>query len=419
MKKTWYGMVWLGVMLLSICLTAGCTQKAETSKTASPASKGEGASARYHIGLVTGTVSQSEDDLRGAEKLIEMYGSAKSGGMIQHITYPDDFMSQQETTISQITALADDPLMKAIVVNQAIPGTAEAFKRVREVRPDILLFAGEPHEDPLVIQAAADMAVSNDFISRGYTIIWAAKELGAKTFVHISFPRHMSYETLGLRRQIMEAACESLGLKFVFETAPDPTSDVGVAGAQQFILEKVPQWIEKYGKETAFFCTNDAHTEPLLRQLLSNGGIFVEADLPSPLMGYPGALGIDLSAEAGDFKAILNKVEQTVVDKGGAGRFGTWAFSYGFSVSAGLGEYARRIIDGEAEKGSMTDLSKALGVFTPGASWKSGFYIDANTGVRAKNQALVFMDTYVLGKGFLPTTDQEIARKYLNMKFTK
>lgn len=119
--------------------------------------------------------------------------------------------------------------------------------------PDILLFAGEPHEDPLVIQAAADMAISNDFVSRGYTIIWAAKELGAKTFVHISFPRHMSYETLGLRRQIMEATCNDVGVKFVFETAPDPTSDVGVAGAQQFILEKVPQWIEKYGKETAFF----------------------------------------------------------------------------------------------------------------------------------------------------------------------
>ena len=339
--------------------------------------------------------------------------------MIQHITYPDDFMSQQETTITQIAALADDPMMKAIIVNQGIPGTAEAFKRVREKRPDILLFAGEPHEDPLVIQAAADMAISNDFVSRGYTIIWAAKELGAKTFVHISFPRHMSYETLGLRRQIMEAACNDTGVKFVFETAPDPTSDVGVAGAQQFILEKVPQWIEKYGKETAFFCTNDAHTEPLLKQLLQYGGIFVEADLPSPLMGYPGALGIDLTEQAGDFAAILKKVEQSVIDKGGAGRFGTWAYSYGFTVSAGLGEYARRIIDGEAEKGSLADLSKALGVFTPNARWKSAYYTDANTGVRAKNQALVFMDTYILGKGFLSTTEQEVPQKYLNMKFNK
>ena len=136
-------------------------------------------------------------------------------------------------------------------------------------------------------------------------------------------------------------------------------------------------------------------------------------------MGYPGALGIDLTEQAGNFKAILDKVEQSVMEKGGAGRFGTWAFSYGFSVSAGLGEYARRIIDGEAEKGRLSDLSKALEVFTPGARWKSAYYTDASTGVRAKNQALVFMDTYILGKGFLPTTEQEIAHKYLNMKFNK
>ena len=96
-------------------------------------------------------------------------------------------------------------------------------------------------------------------------MILAAKKMGAKTFVHISFPRHMSIELLSLRRNIMEQACKDLGLKFVFETAPDPMSDVGVPGAQQFILEKMPAWVEKYGKDTAFFCTNDAQTEPLLK----------------------------------------------------------------------------------------------------------------------------------------------------------
>ncbi|CEM62006.1 DUF3798 domain-containing protein [Treponema phagedenis] len=407
--------VFLMLIAAAFLLASGCSKK-EEEKSAGNASQ---AKAAYHIGIVTGTVSQSEDDLRGAEKLIELYGAAKDGGMITHITYPDDFMSQQETTISQIVALADDPLMKAIVVNQGVPGTAEALKRVREKNPDILLLVGEPHEDPLVIQQAADMAVNNDFITRGYTIPWAAKQLGAKNFVHISFPRHMSYETLGLRRQIMEEACNDLGLKFIFETAPDPTSDVGVAGAQQFILEKVPQWIEKYGKDTVFFCTNDAHTEPLLKQLFAYGGFFVEADLPSPLMGYPGALGIDLSNEAKDFSKILKKVEEAVIAKGGAGRFGTWAFSYGFTLSVGLGEYARRIIDGEAKQGSLNDLSKALGTFTPGAQWKSEFYIDANTGVRAKNQALVFMDTYIFGKDFLPTTIQEVPVKYFTIKFKK
>jgi hypothetical protein len=373
--------------------------------------------AAYHIGIVTGTVSQSEDDLRGAEELIRRYGAVSSGGIIQHVTYPDSFMAQQETTITQITTLASDPLMKAIIVNQGVPGTAEAFKRIKEQRPDILLFAGESHEDPLVIQQSATLAVSADFISRGYTIPWAAKQLGADTFVHISFPRHMSYESLGLRRQIFEAACKDLGIKFVFVTAPDPTSDVGIAGAQQYILEQTPQWIAQYGKNAVFFCTNDAHTEPLLKQLFTYGGMFVEADLPSPLMGYPGALGIDLSAEAGNFPAILKKVEDAVKEKGGAGKFGTWAFSYGFTVSAGLGEFAKRVLDGTAKVDSASDLYAALGEFTPGARWNGGYYIDANTGVRARNQLLIYMDTYIMGQGYLPTTQQTVPEKYYQIKF--
>ena len=195
------------------------------------------AAAPFHIGICTGTVSQSEDDLRGAEKLIELYGDVKNGGMIQHITYPDNFMTEMETTISQIAALADDPKMKAVIVNQGIPGTAPAFKKIREKRPDILLLVGEAHEDPGTIDPVADVVITADNIARGYLIIEAAKKMGAKTFVHISFPRHMSYELLSRRRNIMEQACKDLGMKFVFETAPDPTSDIGVAGAQQYILE--------------------------------------------------------------------------------------------------------------------------------------------------------------------------------------
>ncbi|MDR2210090.1 MAG: DUF3798 domain-containing protein [Spirochaetaceae bacterium] len=400
-----------------VLVLAGCLVLSAACKREQGAAGGEAAA--FHIGVVTGTVSQSEDDLRGAEELISRYGKVSEGGMIQHVTYPDNFMDQQEVTISQIVALADDPLIKAIVMNQSVPGTAEGFKRVRDRRPDILLLAGEAHEDPLVIQQAADLAISADFISRGYTIPWAAKQLGADTFVHISFPRHMSYESLGLRRQIFEEACKDLGIEFVFVTAPDPTSDVGVAGAQQYILEQTPQWVQTYGKNSVFFCTNDAHTEPLLRQLLQYGGMFVEADLPSPLMGYPGALGLDLSAETGDFPAILKKVEDAIIAKGGSGRFGTWAFSYGFTVSAGLGEFAKRVVEGSASLDSASDLYDALGEFTPGAKWSGGYYIDANTGVRARNQLLVYMDTYVMGQGYLPTTQQTVPEKYYNIKFNK
>lgn len=377
---------------------------------------------KFHIGICTGTVSQNEDDLRGAEKLIKKYGDVANGGMVKHITYPDQFMTEMETTISQIVSLADDPQMKAIIVNQGIPGTTEAFRRVREKRPDILLFVGEAHEDPGVIQSAADLAVNADNIARGYLIIAAAKKLGVTDFVHISFPRHMSYELLSRRRNIMEAACTDLGLKFHFETAPDPTSDVGVAGAQQFILEKMPAWINKYGPKTAFFCTNDAHTEPLLKRIAEGQGYFIEADLPSPLMGYPGALGIELADVAGDFPSILKRVEEAVVAKGGGGRMGTWAYSYGFTNSVALGQYAIDLIEkGVSAKNfrrqfKPADVFAAYSAQSPGSEWSGNLYTDVTTGVQSKNHVLVYQDDYIFGQGYLDMTSVTVPKKFFTIK---
>ena len=374
------------------------------------------ADAPFHIGVATLTVSQAEDTYRGAERLIKEYGDVANGGMIKHVTMPDNFMSEMETTISQIVGLADDPKVKVIVVDDAIPGTTEAFRRVKEKRKDILCFAGEPQEDPNVITSTADFAIGVDNIMRGYLIINTAKKLGAKTFVHISFPRHMSYELLSRRRAIMEQACKDLGLKFAFETAPDPTSDVGVAGAQQFILEKVPAWVQKYGKDSAFFCTNDAQTEPLLKQVAKHGAIFVEPDLPSPLMGYPGAFGIDLKNEAGDWPAIMKKVEKAVIDAGGKGRMGTWSYSYGWSTVCALAEYGKRITEGKAKLYNLKDLWKCYDKYTPGAEWNGAPYYDMAKQMKIKKFVLVYEDTYVFGRGYMGVTKEKVPEKYIKLK---
>ena len=374
------------------------------------------ADAPFHIGVATLTVSQAEDTYRGAERLIKEYGDVANGGMIKHVTMPDNFMSEMETTISQIVGLADDPKVTVIVVDDAIPGTTEAFRRVKEKRKDILCFAGEPQEDPNVITSTADFAIGVDNIMRGYLIINTAKKLGAKTFVHISFPRHMSYELLSRRRAIMEQACKDLGLKFAFETAPDPTSDVGVAGAQQFILEKVPAWVQKYGKDSAFFCTNDAQTEPLLKQVAKQGAIFVEPDLPSPLMGYPGAFGIDLKDEAGDWPAIMKKVEKAVIDAGGKGRMGTWPYSYGWSTVCALAEYGKRITEGKAKLYNLKDLWKCYDKYTPGAEWNGAPYYDMAKQMKIKKFVLVYEDTYVFGRGYMGVTKEKVPEKYIKLK---
>ena len=374
----------------------------------------EAAPEEFHIAIVTGSVSQSEDDRRGAEAFQAKYGE----DMVQLAIYPDNFMDEAETTIQTIVNFTDDPLVKAIIVNQAVPGTAEAFRQVKERRPDILCIAGESHEDLPVIGEAADLVCNNDFVARGYLMIRTAHELGCDTFVHISFPRHMSYETMSRRVAVMQAACDEFGMKFVLETAPDPLSDVGQAGAQQYILEKAPEWIEQYGKNSAFFCTNDAHTEPLLKQLLAYGGYFIEADLPSPLMGYPGALGIDLTDANGDFEKILATVESAVCEQGGEGRFGTWAYSYGYTVSAGLAQHAYNVITGESELDEIEDISDAYAEFSPGANWNGSSYTNAETGVKSENIFLVYQDTYIMGNPghYMGSTEVEVPEKYFTVK---
>ena len=425
MRKKLLGILLGAVMAVSLAACGGSSGGAKIESTdAAPAADAAatteapaadaGAAEDFHIGIVTGSVSQSEDDRRGAEAFQAKYGEDK----VTLAIYPDNFTEELETTIQTIVNLSDDPKMKAIIVNQAIPGTTEAFRQIKEKRPDIICIAGESHEDLPEIGSAADLVVNNDFVARGYLMIKTAHELGCDTFVHISFPRHMSYETMSRRVAVMKEACKEFGMKFEMETAPDPTTDVGTPGAQAYILEHVPEWIEKYGTNSAYFCTNDAHTEPLLKQLLKYGGYFIEADLPSPLMGYPGALGIDLSAEAGDFQKILAKVEEAVVEQGGEGRFGTWAYSYGYTVSAGLAEHARNVILGSSELCDIDDISAAYGVFSPGAEWNGSNYTNVDTGVKADNTFLIYQDTYIMGNPghYMEATKVEVPEKYFTVK---
>ena len=368
----------------------------------------------FRIGIVTGSYAQSEDDRRGAEAFREMYGDDK----VTLAIYPDNFSEDIDTTVNIIEDMADDPKIKAIIVNQAVDGTTEAFRRIKEKRPDILCIAGEAYEDFFEIGEVADLVVNSDFVARGYLMIRSAHELGCDTFVHISFPRHLDYESIARQVSIMRAACEEFGMTFEMEEAPDPTTDVGVPGAQQYITEHVPEWVEKYGQNTAYFCTNDAHTEPLIRMLLKYGGYFIEADLPSPLMGYPGALDLDLIGYAGDFEKMTEKIEEVIVENGGAGRFGTWMYSYGYSVSAGLAEHAKNVIEGKSVLTDINDLSKAHGVFSPGAEWNGSNYNDAESGEKYENTFLIYQDTYILGDPgyYMGTTKVEVPEKYFSIK---
>lgn len=340
----------------------------------------------FKIGVVTGTVSQGEDEYRAAERV-----KAKYGDRIIHVTYPDNFMQEQETTIAQITGLASDQSVKAIVICQAVPGTAAAIDKIRQTRKDVLILVGVPHEDPKIIAGKADLAFETDNLERGRTIVRLAKEMGAKAFLHYSFPRHMSMELLARRRDIMEEECKNLGMEFVFVTAPDPMGPEGIPGAQKFILEDVPRQVAARGKDIAVFSTNCAMQEPLIKAALEAGAIFPEQCCPSPTHGYPGALEIDVSGMAGNMQAILSAIEEKIVAKGGAGRFATWPVPINMVFIETAVELAFKAVEGKVKLDDMEAVKAAM-------KEVAGVDVQMKRYEEGKNMYLVVSGSYIFGK---------------------
>ncbi len=319
--------------LITVLSLFGCQQEAA-----------EPEAGEWKIGIMTGTVTQNEEEFRMAEQMQERYGEDR----ILISTYPDRFMQEQETTITNMLEMASDPDVKAIVMVQAVPGTVAAVDKVREIRPDMFFVLGAPQEDPDIIAQKGDIILNTDDLGRGPQIAEHAHAMGAEVLVHYSFPRHMSIEFLSQRRELMKARAEELGMQFVDEDAPDPTGDAGTPGTQQFIMEDVPRKIEEYGPQTAVFGTNCAMMEPLIRQAVEYGGIFPVQCCPSPYHAMPAALGIEVPEDKkGDLDWILEEINTKVVDAGAAGRVATWPVPVNMMfIEAGV-EYAIDWIEGD------------------------------------------------------------------------
>ncbi len=312
----------------------------------------------WKIAIMTGTVSQGEEEFRAAEKAIEQYGE-------EHIvtaTYPDNFMSEMETTVSQLVSFASDPDVKAIVMCQAVPGAKAGFDKIREMgRDDILLIAGTPQEDPEVISNASDIVLYANEAAQGDTIMEKCAEWGIEVFIHYSFPRHMAMELIVARHELLQENADALGIELVDVTAPDPTAEAGLSASQQFILEDVPQQLAKYeGKKVAFFTTNCGMQPSLQTACLDEpNAYYPQPCCPSPYHAFPATLGLELEL-GGDDEAALTAIAEKLQEHDAVDRFSTWASPVAMTEIAVGVEYARQYIEGEITERNDAEKLKEL-----------------------------------------------------------
>lgn len=348
MKKRVISLLLASVMVLSL---AAC----RSTETTTDDNKGNDTqvekSENYKIGILTGTASQGDEEITQATMMKEKYGEDK----IVTATYPDNFDKELDQVIAAATDMASDPDVKAIVWCQAVPGTAAAIEKVRETRPDMIFIAGTPGEDPSVINTKADIVLQVNEPGCGVVIPPQAAKQGAKTMIHYSFPRHLSYALIVQRLENLKTYCAENGIELVEVNAPDPTGDAGMTGAQNFINEDVPKQVAKYGKDTVFFTTNCGMQEPLIRSVFEQGAIYTLQCCPSPFHAFPAALNIDMKGHEGDVDYFFEQMREKVAEYGMEGRVSTWAVPCNMLfIEAGV-EYAMKVLDGETNGEVLDD----------------------------------------------------------------
>lgn len=309
-------------VLMVVSMAAGCSTTGSNPQGTPAANPSASAAAEdsYKIGIVTPTLTVSEDEFRGAQEMVEKYPD-----IVVHKTLPEDFATNVEGCISVVTSLADDPEMKYILFNNGMEGIVPAFQTIKEKRPDITTIVTS-NDDPQLLNDYVDLAINTDWVRRGVTIPTKAYEMGARTFIHYSFPTHMVSESKVQRRDMMKATCEELGMEFVEVMTPDPQTGNGKAAMLQFLREDLPRQIEKYGPNTNIFGTNCPMYDVILDEAFKQGFIVAEQCCPTPTQAYPTVLNLEITEDdLGDYDKINSMITEKAAEAGMTGKLSGWA----------------------------------------------------------------------------------------------
>ena len=307
------------------------------------------------IAVVTHVLSVSEEEYYCAGQMAAKYGADK----IIHVVWPEYFMAEQEQMIDILARLASDPEIRALIISNAVSGTNAAVDKLKKSRNDIFIVYCSPQEAPSAVAKRASLSLGVNDLGMGPAMVEQTKKQGARVFVHYSFPRHMSSKLLSERRNLISRECSELGLEFVDATALDPAGETGIEAARQFILEDVPKKIEKYGENTAFFCTNITLQAPLIKAVIDCHGIYPQQGNPSPYYGFPQALGIESDKEYADLPSLITKISRIAEEKNMTDRLSTWPVSVCMMFMNAGAEYAIKWINEEVPGADIDDKALA------------------------------------------------------------
>ena len=293
------------------------------------------------IAIVTVAASVNEDDFHSVDQLIKKYGEDR----VIHAVWPVNFMAEKEQMIKIVSDLAANKDINILIFNQAVTGTNAAVDKLKETRDDIFIVYCSTQEPASESITRANLIIEVNYRGSGHTMVKQAKKQGAKVFVHYSFARHMALHILSSRRDSIRETCLSEGLLFLDVTALDPTDETGSDAAHQFIENDVTKLVQKYGEDTAFFCSNCHLQTTLIKAVIKNHALYPQPCCPSLNHGFLQALGIKIDGYNTDVTDTIIKASHITAEKNMSDRLSTWPVSAHILFTNACAEYAISCIE--------------------------------------------------------------------------
>jgi hypothetical protein len=313
----------------------------DSNKTEMPKQPCEG-----KIAIISNSDAGGSQEYYAAELAIEKYGEDK----VIHVTWPTLFVGSEEQIAYIAAELGVNRDIKAIIIDQALPGTNVAVDRLKEVRKDIFFVCILPQESLVDMAQRANIIIGIDELGMGPAMVQQAQKLGAKTFVHYSTANLTNL--LSARRDLIKEECQKLEIKYIDAATPDARGDFAVS--QQFIADNVPLLVEKHGKDTAFFNTQCMLQISLIKAVVDAGAIYPQPCCPHFFsrsnLAYFLKLETTIDGNILPIKDAIAGGKSILTEKNMLGRISTWPEIFTVVATYASVEYAFKWINGEAPK---------------------------------------------------------------------
>ena len=274
------------------------------------------------VAVLVESVNNASETYQAVRQLSASYGDS-----VQILPYPQGYFSNKELLAELAVSAVQDPAVKAIVVVDAVPGTAEAVRQAREARSDLAIVVCNPYEDTAAFTENADLVLGLDVAAYTDAVIAQTKSFGAENFVFFSTRRDMENALIKNLYDAMGKACEKEKLKFDGNACIDRIGEgKSLDDAKLFIAEAGTRKVNKFGKKTAMFCTDPLMQGALAKAAADHEMYMAAAFLPSPL-ALAADLGVDLAGHETDSAYAMEQLKAAASESGIAGRTATWSYS--------------------------------------------------------------------------------------------